>query len=112
VQGDVEHAGEHGSYEVPAGTDVSAIAANLFPAEPDRTAVLHVRRGRGQALRRTASAILPVDDDTDELELPYSSAWDLASEVASYGPDVLVVSPPQLREQVVARLRAELEDVS
>ena len=40
--------------------------------------------------------------------MPYGSAWDLASEVASYGADVVVVSPPEVREQVVVRLRAAL----
>ena len=112
VQGEVQHTGAAGSYDVPEGTDIAKVAAALFPSTPDRTAVLHVRRGRGQALRRTASAVLPVDDDTDELELPFSSGWDLASEVASYGPDVVVVSPEDLRDQVVARLEAALEDAS
>ena len=112
MQGEVQHTGAAGSYDVPEGTDIAKVAAALFPSTPDRTAVLHVRRGRGQALRRTASAVLPVDDDTDELELPFSSGWDLASEVASYGPDVVVVSPEDLRDQVVARLEAALEDAS
>lgn len=108
VQGDVETTGEPGSYEIPEGTDMTKVAAALFPAKPDSLAVLRVRAGRGQSLRRMANASTPVDDEHDEIEVPYGSAWDLASEVASYGSDVLVVSPPEVRDQVVERLRAAL----
>ncbi len=108
VQGDVEPTGEPGSYEVPEGTDMTKVAAALFPREPDRQAVLHVRSGRCQALRRLASSSTPVDDEHDEIEVPYASPWDLASEVASFGSDVVVVAPPEVREQVVARLQEAL----
>lgn len=110
VVGEVEHLGAPGSYEVPPGTDMTEVAAALFPATPDRTAVLRVRSGRGQSLRRSATAARTVDESLDELELPFSSSWDLASEIASYGADVVVLDPPELREAVVARLRAALED--
>ncbi len=109
VQGEVETTGAPGSYEVPEGTDMTKVAAALFPAKPDSLAVLRVRSGRGQSLRRMANASTPVDDEHDEIEVPYGSAWDLASEIASYGSDVVVVSPPEVREQVVDRLRAALE---
>jgi proteasome accessory factor B len=105
VVSDVETTGAPGSYEVPDDLDMTKVAAALFPAEPDRVAVLRVRAGRGQALRRMASAIHPAGDDHDELEVPFASAWDLASEVVAYGPDVVVVAPDDVREQVVARLR-------
>jgi proteasome accessory factor B len=50
--------------------------------------------------------VTPLSDDLDEVEIRYSSRWELASEVASYGPDVVVVSPPDVRETVIERLRA------
>ena len=59
VQGDVETTGEPGSYEVPEGTDMTKVAAALFPAKPDSLAVLRVRAGRGQSLRRLANASTP-----------------------------------------------------
>ena len=68
--------------------------------------MLRVRAGRGQSLRRLANASTPVDDEHDEIEVPYGSAGTSPSEVASYGADVVVVSPPEVREQVVERLRA------
>ncbi|RYJ05646.1 MAG: DNA-binding transcriptional regulator, partial [Actinomycetales bacterium] len=39
---------------------------------------------------------------------PYSSARDFASEIASYGPDVVAVEPLELRDLVVQRLEAVL----
>jgi proteasome accessory factor B len=54
----------------------------------------------------------PVDDEHDEIEVPYGSAWDLASEITSYGADVVVVSPPEVRERVVELLRVALGEPS
>jgi proteasome accessory factor B len=82
------------------------IARALIPPMPEEAAVLRIRRGRGQSLRRMADTVTAIDDDTDEVEVRYASRWELASEVASYGPDVVVVSPADVRETVVQRLRA------
>ncbi|MEJ7636097.1 WYL domain-containing protein [Aeromicrobium sp.] len=106
VIGEVETMGDPGSYEVPEGTDMTHIARSLFPPESDVAAVLHIRTGRGQSLRRLAEKVTPLDDDLDEVEIRYSSHWELASEVASYGPDVVVISPPHVRDAVIERLRA------
>nr|MCW2727571.1 hypothetical protein [Aeromicrobium sp.] len=106
IIGDVTPEGAAGSYEVPEGTDMKDIARALFPPPPREAAVLHIRTGRGQSLRRLAERVTPLGDDLDEVELRYASRWELASEVASYGPDVVVISPPDVRETVVQRLRA------
>lgn len=106
VIGDVTTEGAPGSYEIPEGTDMKSIARSLFPPAPEEAAVLHIRAGRGQSLRRGAERVTPVSDDLDEVEVRYSSRWELASEVASYGADVVVVSPPDVRDVVVQRLRA------
>jgi proteasome accessory factor B len=91
---------------VPEGVDMKDIARDLFPPESDVAAVLRIRAGRGQSLRRLAQKVTPLSDDLDEVEIRYSSRWELASEVASYGPDVLVVSPSDVREAVIERLKA------
>lgn len=106
VIGEVETIGAPGSYEVPEGTDMKDIARDLFPPASDVAAVLRIRKGRGQSLRRLAEKVTPLSDDLDEVEIRYSSRWELASEVASYGPDVVVVSPPDVRETVIERLKA------
>ena len=112
ILGTVEDDGDPGSYEVPPGTDLNEVAGALFPAEPDRTAVVRVRRERGQSLRRSAATTRAVDETSDELDVPFASEWDLAAEIASYGSDVRVVEPVSLRDAVVTRLRAALEDAS
>ena len=48
-----------------------------------------------------------MSDDVDEVEVRYSSRWELASEVASYGADVVVVvAAGRPRAVVIQRLRA------
>lgn len=109
VVGDLVHDGEPGSFERPADDVVSAAAMSLQPRPSGHLARLRVAPDRGHALRRTATSV-EHHDDGDVLEVPFSSGWDLAAEVASYGPDVVVLDPPELRDQVVARLRAALRD--
>ncbi|GAA3533376.1 WYL domain-containing protein [Aeromicrobium panaciterrae] len=106
IIGQVSTIGAAGSYEVPDGTDMKDLARGLFPAPPDEAAVLRIRKGRGLSLRRLAEKVTPINDDLDEVAIRYSSDWELASEVASYGPDVVVVSPPSVRDAVVTRLKA------
>ncbi|WP_332641840.1 helix-turn-helix transcriptional regulator [Aeromicrobium sp.] len=106
VIGDVKTTGSPGSYEVPEGTDMKDLARGLFPSPPDEAAVLHIRKGRGLSLRRLAEKVTPINGDLDEVEIRYSSDWELASEVASYGPDVVVISPSSVRDAVVKRLQA------
>ena len=106
VIGEVETDGAAGSYEIPEGTDMKVVARSLFPPPPAQAAVLRVRSGRGQSLRRLADRVTPLADGRDEIEVRYSSHWELAAEVASYGPDVVVVSPADVRDAVVRRLRA------
>ena len=105
ISGDVATDGEPGSYEIPEGTDLRVVARTLFPPDRDEPAVLRVRTGRGQSLRRSAEQIVADRDGFDQVTLRYGSTWDLAGEIASYGPDVVVRSPTDLRDAVIARLR-------
>ncbi len=106
IVGEPTTTGSPGSYEVPEGTDMKKMARGLIPAPLAEAAVLRIRRGRGLSLRRLAEVVTPIDDDMDEVEIRYASDWELASEVASYGPDVVVVSPESVRDAVVRRLEA------
>jgi len=130
VQGAVR-AGKPGSFEVPAEVDVDAMVGP--PSTVDtRTAVLQVRPGRGTTLRLQARALAgtppegvpqvapavgagpggaaPADAAADDpaawdvLELPVGDLWNLAEQVASHGPDVVAVAPPDLRAAVVRLL--------
>jgi proteasome accessory factor B len=103
-----------GAFEVPAGTDVRALAASLAPAPVARTARLRLRTGAALGLRRHAR---PVDapgpaEGWDVVELDYGSTDQLADEVLTHGADVVVEQPVELRETVVRRLRGAVEAAS
>lgn len=46
------------------------------------------------------------DEDSGTIRLNYTDEAALADELAGYGPEIVVLDPPSLRDQVVARLRA------
>lgn len=104
--GSVGSAGEPGSYQIPEDVDVRAIARSLGPPPPDRAATVRVRRGTGDELRRRANAVRDVDAEWSELDLAYGNGSSLADELTSFGPDVIVVGPEDVREGVVRRLTA------
>ena len=65
-------------------------------------ALLEVNPGTEAALRLSRRA-LPADQG---IHVPYVDVHVFADELASYGPEVRVVDPPDLRAQVIARLEA------
>jgi proteasome accessory factor B len=98
---------------VPDGTDVRELVSD-WDSEPalDRTALLRVRSGTGFGLRRYAVSVRPDDG-------PGGQGWDLittrfaevggfADYAATFGPDAVVLDPPDLREAVIARLKGVL----
>ncbi|UDY25201.1 helix-turn-helix transcriptional regulator [Nocardioides sp. Kera G14] len=107
VIGEPRPTGEPGSYARPAGVDAGDIVRRLAPPVAPIEATLLVRRGTGHALRRHAQVTEgvdgPTDDRWDRVVLSQTSN-DLAAEVLSHGPDVLVVEPAELRDEVVRRL--------
>jgi proteasome accessory factor B len=114
VEGTPRKDGPPGSFEVPPGTDVGAVAHRLAPAPLSEPAVVLVRRDAGHGLRRKASSVQPgvVGPDGepgwDRLELLHG---DVADEVLTYGPDAYVEGPAWLRDSVVTRLRAVIGSV-
>jgi proteasome accessory factor B len=110
VEGPVTPAGRPGSYVVPEGTDVRALAASLEPDESSGgVATLRVRVGSGFALRRQARAVESLDASWDRVEVPFGAVEAMAEQVTTHGADVVVESPDELRKSVVARLRGLAE---
>jgi proteasome accessory factor B len=107
VQGEVRTDGKPGSFEVPAGTDLRAVTQALAPQPPDRCAEVLVRQGSAHGLRRHARPLdgAAAPDGWDRLEATYGAGDAFADEVLGYGADVVVVSPPDVRDSVVRRLR-------
>lgn len=116
----VQLVGETGAYEVPPEHDARAMITAVFDtADPSQTgtARLRVRPGRATTLRRHATLTAEATGeptspgtagDWDEIEIPLGVYPSLADEVTALGPDVVVLSPPDLREAVIARLTAAL----
>ena len=77
---------------------------------PGPQAQVWVAEGRATALRRQAVTATPRTwrgRAGEEIAVDIGMYDRLAREIASYGTDAVALDPPQLREDVVARLRAQ-----
>ena len=97
---------EPAAFTVPEGTDIRSLTTRLAPPKPDRTAVLRVRPGTGQGLRRRGRALEPAAgaEGWDRFEVDYAATDGFVDELLGYGADVVVESPPEARDLVMARL--------
>ena len=110
ITGPVKLAGPPGSVKVPEGADVRELVKDWDrPLNRENTAILRVRADAGSALHRWGQATPDPDrPGWDRVSIAYSdTAW-YARYLASFGPDVVVLDPPQLREAVIARLKGAL----
>lgn len=104
--------GPPGSFSVPPGTDVRAVARRLAPAGPAEEAVVLVRPGAGAMLRRAASRVeadVGGPDEQTPWDRLYLSEGAQADELLAFGPDLYVEAPEALRDEVVDRLRAGVD---
>ena len=110
ITGPVKLAGPAGSVRVPPGTDVREMVADWDkPQTRDNTATLRVRADAGSALHRWGeTAPDPGHPGWDRVSIAYSDADWYAGYLAWFGPDVVVLEPPELREQVIRRLKGAL----
>jgi proteasome accessory factor B len=111
ISTDVTTEGPARSFEVPADVELRSRVEGFVEAEgPTLEARLLVATGSGHGLRRRAIRIDPgTDGERDLLVVGYTDERTLASEIASYGPSVLVDDPPGLRTAVVGILRSALD---
>jgi proteasome accessory factor B len=96
---------------VPDGADVRELVRE-WDTEPQsrRTAVLQVRQGTGYGLRRSASSVrsAPGRAGWDLAEVPFSDVGWYSEHLASFGADVVVMEPADLRDAVIGRLKGAL----
>ena len=104
-----------GAYQVPEDLDLRGLARSLAPAEPNRTATVAVRTGKGPTLRRRGrpAGVSGGDASGPEVRLPlgfetltvgFSDLHTLAEEIVRYGADAVVLDPPELRRRVLEML--------
>jgi proteasome accessory factor B len=109
IEGRVEFAGPAGSITVPPGADVRELVSTWDDFTPaQQTSVLRVKEGAGFGIRRRATRVEPGGDGWDQVEAPYSDVTWFAEHLASFGPDVIVCEPPDLRDAVMTRLKGAL----
>jgi len=110
IAGDVKFCGPAGSVTVPEGTDVRELVRDWDSAPPrEQTAVLRVRSGAGVGLRRHATSVRPADEGGwDLITTTFGDVGSFADYIAWFGPDAVVLDPPDLREAVIARLKGVL----
>ncbi len=110
ITGDVRTSGGQDAFEVPEDAVVTEHAGILTARTSDLTAVLAIRGERVPAMRRrgeTCAAPVDLPAGFRAYRVPFTSGY-AASEIASHGPDVIVLEPADLREQVVRHLRGVL----
>jgi proteasome accessory factor B len=112
IAGAVKFCGPAGSVTVPDGADVRELVRDWDSAPArEHTAVLRVRSGGGVGLRQHAVSVRP--DETappgwDLVTTRFADVGSFADYTASFGPDAVVLDPPDLREAVIARLKGVL----
>lgn len=101
IAGPVATVGKPGAVTIPADIDLRRSVHDGSDDAGATAALLRVRAGRAAGLRRVALSVEPVGTgEYDDVRVPMSSVGDLARRVAAYGPDVIAVDPPELREAV------------
>lgn len=103
--------GPAGVTTVPAGVDLRSIVAQKVTEVPTgEQATVWVAEGRATALRRAGRSAGPRQlggRDGEVIELEIRSSDRLAREITGYGADAIVLQPGSLRDDVLARLRAQ-----
>lgn len=112
IVGEVRPGGPPGTVAVPGDADVRQIVTSSAEDTPRRVATIRVRTGAADGLRRAASRCQPDDQGWEVAELGFSNPERLAGFVAGFGPDAVVLDPPDLKEAVVRRLRSVLQEGS
>ncbi|KZE32603.1 helix-turn-helix transcriptional regulator [Microbacterium sp. T32] len=103
IVGDVTVTRERFDEQLRVGAGERALAG-LEGVAHRRRALLEVHPGTEAALRLSRRA----EPAAQGIVVPYVDLHVFADELASYGPEVRVVAPDDLREQVIRRLRATL----
>jgi proteasome accessory factor B len=103
--------GPPGAVSKPDNVNLREIVARVVSDPPTGTqARVWVADGRATALRRQATELRPRALDGragDEITVDIGMTDRLAREIASYGADAVALEPQSLRDDVLARLRAQ-----
>ena len=108
IEGEVASDGAPAAYEVPVDHEPKAMIGNMAVERDPQPAVLRVRVGAGHSLRRRARTVGDIDDTWSQVDVDFTDTEAFADEISSFGPDVVVENPTELRESVIRRLTGAL----
>lgn len=106
---------EQPAEEVPEQqlTDYYTTSYGIFSGHPEHAAVLRFSPERARWIAdekwHSEQVCQWLPDGSYQLSVPYSDPRELVLDILKYGPDVEVLAPPALRDEVVSRLRRALE---
>ncbi len=107
----IQAVGPDGAVTRPDGVDLRAIVTAVVGETPSgQLARVWVADGRATALRQAGTSLGPHELSGragEILELDIGWRDRLARAIAGYGADAVVLEPPSLRDDVIARLRAQ-----
>jgi proteasome accessory factor B len=83
---------------------INAVAVDRDP----RPGALQVRVGAGHSLRRQARTAEVIDDRWSLITVDFTDVEAFAAEICSFGADVVVKGPTELRESVIRLLTGAL----
>ena len=111
IGAEVTPIGPPGAVTVPEDVDLRRIVAQTVGEAPTGVqATVWVADGRATELRRSGKSLGPrrlAGRDGEVIELDVGSSDRLARDITGYGADAIVLEPQSLREDVLARLRAQ-----
>ena len=109
IDGEVATVGEAGAFPQPDdGVSVDDVVPARAADGPETAEVMASEEVAWQVARRARGGGTPGDDGWTRFVVPVRDNDEFLSWVLPLGPDLRVVSPPELRDLVVGRLRALL----
>ncbi|MDN5724652.1 MAG: WYL domain-containing protein [Propionibacteriales bacterium] len=98
-----------GEFTLPADVDIRELARALEPPASTAEATVALRVGRAAGLRRrgtaaTAPADVRLPQGFEVVTVGYAGRDSMVGELAVYGPDVVVLDPPELRTALLRHL--------
>ena len=104
IQGDFALVGSKNSFSKPEGFDLKAFIETSSKAE-EVTAQILVRKNQALSLRNQF-AVTEIDDEWDQMQIVFHNQEELIERVLWYLDSVKVISPSELRDEVLKRLKA------
>jgi proteasome accessory factor B len=95
--------GDISSFELPADFEIDNYLNDKAPGK-ERSALLELRIGKANALRNRGS-VLNEGSEWDELEISFEEVENFTKELLWFAEDVRVISPDDLRELMIEKLR-------